>query len=78
VTGSAGHLGEALVRVLRAEGHELDGLASRHTSAVGSIADRELGRACGEGVDAVAHAARLHKPHSPPALSIGAKGYRGV
>src|SRR4051794_22265728 len=41
VTGSAGHLGEALVRVLGAEGHDLVGLdvlASAHTHVVGSIA----------------------------------------
>ena len=66
VTGSAGHLGEALVRVLGADGHEvvgLDVLASTHTTIVGSIADRALVRAAVQGVDAVLHAATLHKPH---------------
>jgi UDP-glucose 4-epimerase len=66
VTGSAGHLGEALVRVLGAEGHDavgLDVLASDDTSLVGSIADRALVRRAVEGVDAVLHAATLHKPH---------------
>jgi UDP-glucose 4-epimerase len=66
VTGSAGHLGEALVRVLGAEGHDLVGvdvLESAHTSVVGSIADRALMRECVRGADAVLHAATLHKPH---------------
>jgi UDP-glucose 4-epimerase len=66
VTGSAGHLGEALVRVLGAEGHDvagLDVLASETTSVVGSIADRELVRRTVDGADAILHAATLHKPH---------------
>jgi UDP-glucose 4-epimerase len=66
VTGSAGHLGEALVRSLRDEGSEvigLDRLDSPFTNVVGSIADRELVRRCLDGVDAVLHAATLHKPH---------------
>ena len=66
VTGSAGHLGEALVRVLGAEGHDvagLDVLASPHTKHVGSVADRELVREAVAGADAVLHAATLHKPH---------------
>lgn len=66
VTGSAGHLGEGLVRTLPEEGHEvigLDVLASPHTSVVGSIADRDLVRRTLDGVDAVINAATLHKPH---------------
>lgn len=66
VTGSAGHLGEALVRTLRDEGHEvlgLDVLDSPHTDVVGSIADRDVVRACLRGVRAVLHPATLHKPH---------------
>src|ERR671917_1387779 len=66
VTGSSGHLGEALVRVLSAEGIDvvgLDVLDSPHTSAVGSIADRAFVRRSMAGVDAVLHAATLHKPH---------------
>jgi UDP-glucose 4-epimerase len=66
VTGSAGHLGEALVRVLGQEGHDvrgLDILASAFTGVVGSIADRAVVRDCVRGVDAVLHAATLHKPH---------------
>jgi UDP-glucose 4-epimerase len=66
VTGSAGHLGEGLVRVLGSEGYDvvgLDVLDSPHTSVVGSIADRACVQRCVEGVDAVLHAATLHKPH---------------
>ena len=66
VTGSAGHLGEALVRVLGQEGFEvvgLDVLDSPHTGVVGSIVDRALVRQSVEGVDAVLHTAALHKPH---------------
>jgi UDP-glucose 4-epimerase len=66
VTGSSGHLGEALMRVLAADGVEvvgLDVLASPRTTVVGSIADRECVRRCVEGADAVLHAATLHKPH---------------
>ena len=66
MTGCAGHLGEALVRTLRVDGREvigLDVLASRCTSAVGSVTDRALVRACLSGVSAVLHTATLHKPH---------------
>ncbi len=66
VTGSAGHLGEALLRVLSGQGHDvrgLDVLASQFTSDVGSICDRETVSRCVDGVDAVLHAATLHKPH---------------
>jgi nucleoside-diphosphate-sugar epimerase len=66
VTGSAGHLGEALVRTLPDDGHEvigLDVLESPHTHVVGSIADRELVRRTVDGADAVINAATLHKPH---------------
>ena len=66
VTGSAGHLGEALVRTLRDAGHEpvgLDRLASPHTDAVASITDRGAVRSALAGADAVLHTATLHKPH---------------
>jgi UDP-glucose 4-epimerase len=66
VTGSAGHLGEALMRVLSEAGHEavgLDLLASEFTQVVGSIADRDCVRGAMAGVDAVLHSATLHKPH---------------
>ncbi|MDQ6616289.1 MAG: NAD(P)-dependent oxidoreductase [Actinomycetota bacterium] len=66
VTGSAGHLGEALVRTLRAEGREvvgLDILASPFTDVVGSVADREVVRGCVSRRSGVIHTATLHKPH---------------
>jgi nucleoside-diphosphate-sugar epimerase len=66
VTGSSGHLGEALVRTLRGMGHDVRGidvLRSPHTDLVGSIADRNLVRSGMAGVDAVLHSATLHKPH---------------
>jgi UDP-glucose 4-epimerase len=66
VTGSAGHLGEALVRRLRAEGREVRGLdikRSPFTDIVGSIADETFVRDAMSGVTAVIHGATLHKPH---------------
>lgn len=66
VTGSAGHLGEALMRTLRAAGRPvrgLDILASPFTDSVGSVADRDVVRRCMAGIDVVLHAATLHKPH---------------
>jgi UDP-glucose 4-epimerase len=66
VTGSSGHLGEALMRVLGDEGVDvvgLDVLASPYTTVVGSVADRGCVRRCMDGVDAVLHTATLHKPH---------------
>jgi nucleoside-diphosphate-sugar epimerase len=66
VTGSSGHLGEALMRVLGQRDHEvvgLDVLQSPFTSVVGSVADRECVRRCVTGVDAIVHTATLHKPH---------------
>jgi UDP-glucose 4-epimerase len=66
VTGSAGHLGEALMRRLPASRHEaigIDILASSYTHHVGSIADREFVRRSLRAVDAVIHTATLHKPH---------------
>jgi nucleoside-diphosphate-sugar epimerase len=66
VTGSSGHLGEALVRTLRNSSHEVIGLdivPSAFTSNVGSIVHRPDIHKCMRGVDAVLHAATLHKPH---------------
>src|ERR1700679_4225468 len=66
VTGSSGHLGEALVRSLRLQDREvlgLDVLASPFTDRVGSIADRNVARECVQGAEAVLHTATLHKPH---------------
>jgi UDP-glucose 4-epimerase len=66
VTGSSGHLGEALVRAQRALRHEVVGLdvvASAFTTCVGSITDRSCVRRSMADVQAVFHAATLHKPH---------------
>src|SRR5918911_4715616 len=65
-TGSSGPLGEALMRVLPATGRDaagLDVLDGPFTTHLGSIADRACVRRCLDGVDAVIHAATLHKPH---------------
>jgi UDP-glucose 4-epimerase len=66
VTGSSGHLGEALVRTLKDLHYAvvgLDILESPFTTHVGSIADRSCVRRSMNGVRAVFHAATLHKPH---------------
>lgn len=70
VTGSAGDLGEALMRGLRAgfggtthEAVGIDVLASPFTTHVGSIADRGFVAYAMRGIDAVLHVATLHKPH---------------
>ena len=66
ITGSAGHLGEGLMRTLRTQGQPVRGLdikASDLTDQVGSIADRDFVRRAMAGVDAVIHTATLHKPH---------------
>jgi UDP-glucose 4-epimerase len=66
VTGSSGHLGEALMRTLRRSAHQVIGidiLASPFADRVGSIADRAFVKDCMRGVNAVLHAATLHKPH---------------
>ncbi|MGE2716892.1 NAD-dependent epimerase/dehydratase family protein [Mycolicibacterium litorale] len=65
VTGSSGHLGEALVRTLVAQGREVVGFDSRPspwTAVVGSVTDRRATRDAIEGADAVLHTAALHKP----------------
>src|SRR5215467_1395964 len=66
VTGSAGHLGEALMRVLRESDHTPIGVdlkPSAFTDEVGSIVDRTFVHRCVSRADAVIHAATLHKPH---------------
>jgi nucleoside-diphosphate-sugar epimerase len=65
VTGSAGHLGEALVRTLISE-HEVVGLdiiGSKFTTVVGTITDRTTVERCVHGIDVIFHTATLHKPH---------------
>lgn len=66
VTGSAGHLGEALMRMLRGTGTEATGIdlkRSTFTDHVGSVTDRRFLAQCLRDVDAVLHTATLHKPH---------------
>ncbi len=66
VTGSSGHLGEALVRTLRQAGHEVVSLDIRggpFTTCVGSITDGTCVSRCMAGVRVVFHAATLHRPH---------------
>jgi UDP-glucose 4-epimerase len=66
ITGSSGHLGEALVRTLRDRGREAIGVdiaAGPFTTQVGSITDRAFVARCMAGVGIVLHAATLHKPH---------------
>jgi nucleoside-diphosphate-sugar epimerase len=66
VTGSSGHLGEALVRVLserNADVVSIDLKPGAFTQFTGSIMDREFVAARMAGIDTVLHAATLHKPH---------------
>ncbi|MAP96600.1 MAG: NAD-dependent epimerase [Ponticaulis sp.] len=66
VTGSSGHLGEALVRVLRQSGEQvrsIDIKPGAFTDLVWSIADPTLVSDAMRGVRHVLHAATLHKPH---------------
>jgi len=66
VTGSSGHLGEALMRTLAEQRHEaigLDIVPGPFTTHVGSIVDPTAVARCMKGVQVVLHAATLHKPH---------------
>ncbi len=66
ITGSSGHLGEALARKFLERGDEVVGidlLPSQHTTVVGSILDRNLVDKLLASADAVLHTATLHKPH---------------
>ncbi|WP_456621505.1 NAD-dependent epimerase/dehydratase family protein [Bradyrhizobium sp. P5_C12] len=66
VTGSAGHLGEAILRTLRGRGSPVRGVdlkPSPFTAAAGSIVDPSFVRRQMEGVSAIIHTATLHKPH---------------
>jgi nucleoside-diphosphate-sugar epimerase len=66
VTGSAGHLGEGLMRTLRSQRRcalGVDIKPSPYTDRVGSIVDRSFVAECMAGIDAVLHTATLHKPH---------------
>jgi len=66
VSGSAGHLGEAIVRTLRRQGQPVIGLdikRSPFTDRVGSILDSAFVGVAMRGVSTVVHTATLHKPH---------------
>lgn len=67
VTGSSGHLGEALMRVLRSStDHEAIGAdlnPGAFTDRVGTIVDAGFASRCVKGADVVIHTATLHKPH---------------
>jgi UDP-glucose 4-epimerase len=66
VTGSSGHLGEALIRTLRQQSIDvvsLDIVKSPFTTDVGSIADRSWLRKHFDRIQIVFHMAALHKPH---------------
>jgi len=66
LTGSAGHLGDALGRTLQEHGHEIVGVDVRSgpfTTLVGSITDANVVADAMRGVHAVLHTATLHKPH---------------
>lgn len=66
VTGSAGHLGEGMVRTLRSMGSDvisIDILPSPFTTHTGSIVDRSFVKTCMKDVKIVFHGATLHKPH---------------
>ena len=70
VTGSAGHLGEALMRTLRSPAHTgareavgLDVTASPYTDVVATLTDADQVERALEDAEAVLHTATLHKPH---------------
>ena len=66
VTGSSGHLGEALIRLLQEKKIDclgIDIIKSEFTTKVGSITDRGFVKDCMNGVTAVIHSATMHKPH---------------
>lgn len=66
VTGSSGHLGEALIRTLQNLDYEVAGidiLTSPFTNHVGSIVDRSFVKKSLDGIKIIFHSATLHKPH---------------
>ena len=66
ITGSSGHLGEALMRRFRQDGRSARGIdikPSPFTDRAGSIGDVDFVRRSMAGVTAVIHTATLHKPH---------------
>jgi UDP-glucose 4-epimerase len=66
VTGSSGHLGEALMRTLENSNHEATGvdlIPGKFTHFVGSVVNRAFVRERVRGTEAILHTATLHKPH---------------
>jgi UDP-glucose 4-epimerase len=66
ITGTSGHLGEAIARTLTEIGVKYIGIdinPSKFTTHVGSIADRQFLRDIAKDVDFILHTATLHKPH---------------
>jgi UDP-glucose 4-epimerase len=66
VTGSSGHLGDALVQTLQATGHDvlgIDVVPAATTQRIGSISDAAFVADAMRGMAVVLHAATLHKPH---------------
>lgn len=66
ITGSAGHLGEALAWTLKKRSVSFVGLdikPSTYTSIVASATDTDAVNEAMDGVDTVFHTATLHKPH---------------
>ncbi|GJL93432.1 NAD-dependent epimerase/dehydratase family protein [Hyphococcus sp.] len=66
ITGSSGHLGEALARTLTAQGRAFAGADIKpgpFTNHTGDLADADFVARAMKGIDAVLHTATLHKPH---------------
>lgn len=66
ITGSSGHLGEALCKTLSDKGIEFVGvdiIQGQYTNKIGSITDREFIKKTIAGSDYIIHTATLHKPH---------------
>jgi UDP-glucose 4-epimerase len=66
VTGSSGHLGTALMSVLREMKRDvlgMDIIPSAYTDRIGSITDSSFVNDCMKGITHVLHVATLHKPH---------------
>jgi Nucleoside-diphosphate-sugar epimerases len=66
ITGTSGHLGEAIARQLKANNSDyigLDLIPSEFTTHTGSITDKELVNSLVKKVDFIIHTATLHKPH---------------
>jgi len=66
ITGSSGHLGEAICRTLIKRGIDFMGIdikEGNYTTQVGTISEREFVKKVIKDVDYILHTATLHKPH---------------